>query len=344
MRIAIYYTGLLRTFEKTYTSLITNVLQSNPEHQYDLFISLDHKDHFLTMLLIEKLGPWIRSLNLIDTNDPEYQNVLNRSCKILSERGVLDYWTNYLRRSGSVIEFYQAYQSYLSMLDYEEEHGFRYDSIIRIRMDSLINQPLDYNWLQITEEEIRNRIQHVSEEVSGTRDLLRIITCSLLNPKILSDKNYKKYGFQNFTSDENGFYCHQNDSRIQTILQRFKNQSWNDLTERERDIFARQLAEYIRNGEYVLSCRVNILYIINRNVIDQITILGKEYGHRKNYIDKDYWFNAESQFQNICYWNNLSVFDYNTNLEDRSLYEYNPDNYFIDGRMNPDLFHILVRS
>jgi hypothetical protein len=41
-----------------------------------------------------------------------------------------------------------------------------------------------------------------------------------------------------------------------------------------------------------------------------------------------YWFNAESQLFQICRENGVDIFDSTTDLEEKSIYNYNENNYF----------------
>lgn len=53
------------------------------------------------------------------------------------------------------------------------------------------------------------------------------------------------------------------------------------------------------------------------------------YGTVKSPHINDYWFNAENQFQAACYNSDLTIFDYNTLFEDKSLYEYDEKDILI---------------
>jgi hypothetical protein len=45
-------------------------------------------------------------------------------------------------------------------------------------------------------------------------------------------------------------------------------------------------------------------------------------------LKDDYWFNAECQLKQICLDNEIDVYNSTTDLEGKSLYEYNKCNYF----------------
>ena len=61
--------------------------------------------------------------------------------------------------------------------------------------------------------------------------------------------------------------------------------------------------------------------------MNYINVLGITYG---DYLDdkNSYWFDAESQLENICATNNIDKFNSTTELEVNSLYNYHHTNYF----------------
>ena len=54
---------------------------------------------------------------------------------------------NYLKTSGSMIEYYQLYLSYQSLLEYEKSQNIKYDYVVRLRTDVIYTQPLTFNFI-----------------------------------------------------------------------------------------------------------------------------------------------------------------------------------------------------
>jgi hypothetical protein len=107
-----------------------------------------------------------------------------------------------------------------------------------------------------------------------------------------------------------------------------------------------QLNEFIKNGEYILTLRANLLYIVNRDLFNLVPGLPflQLFVHSPH--NTPYWFNSEEQFQAICYLSNLTVFNYSTEYEGLSLYQYDEKRYFDENYnlISPYLVYCLVRN
>ena len=63
--------------------------------------------------------------------------------------------------------------------------------------------------------------------------------------------------------------------------------------------------------------------------------------------DNDYWWNAESQLNQLCFENDIDSFNSVSLLEDKSLYEYNEKNYYdSNGKLieTDNLFFFIKRK
>lgn len=56
-----------------------------------------------------------------------------------------DWIINYLRNSGSMIEYYQMYLAYKSLEEYENNNNIQYDYVLRFRTDTVIKDKLDFD-------------------------------------------------------------------------------------------------------------------------------------------------------------------------------------------------------
>ena len=75
----------------------------------------------------------------------------------------------------------------------------------------------------------------------------------------------------------------------------------------------------------------NIIFILFTHIsiiFTNISNLGITYGSEHKMENNDYWFNAESQLDQIFIENDIDVFDSTTKLEHDSLYGYNENVYF----------------
>jgi len=95
----------------------------------------------------------------------------------------------------------------------------------------------------------------------------------------------------------------------------------------KNDEFIIELNKYIKKGKYLITLRENVVYFIKRKYMTPISTLGFTYGMYMDPVN-NYWFNAESQLKQICYENEIDVFNSSTTLEALSLYEYDEKNYY----------------
>ena len=84
--------------------------------------------------------------------------------------------------------------------------------------------------------------------------------------------------------------------------------------------------------------------MIRRDLFSIIPTLGICYGTYKD--DGDYWWNAESQFQKLLTEQNITIFNSTTDIEDKSLYAYEKNNYYDSDnclKLNSDFFVFIKR-
>ena len=225
-----------------------------------------------------------------------------------------------MRNSGSMIEYYQMNLAYNCMNTYEQDNNIKYDYVIRFRTDTVLKDPINFNWMNYDNEQIKKILYNIKE----------------------------KYKFENIISREvldifmNVFY---NEKRIDyciNINNNITSDFFNLIYHEDENNFINELNNYVKNGIFVISLRVNVIYFMKRELMDIINVLGLNYG---NYIYKndDYWFNAECQLVQICIENNIDFFTSTSDLEDKSLYEYNELNYFNNSELVDDKFSFLIK-
>jgi hypothetical protein len=240
----------------------------------------------------------------------------------LEHMTVENHWKQYLRTSGSMIEYYQLQLAYMMMSYHEQIHHILYDYVIRARTDSIYCKPLDFHWLHWSDSEVEARIKAINcELVLSNIEVNPLNTLSYFMSTIISDSLIPN---------------------IQNILTRYIP---NQLSIIPSLTNGAELNNYIKTGAYILVIRANNLYVVARESFNMIPTLSHIYGFLKSPHNDAYWYNAENQFQSACYYSGLAVFDYNTLFEDKSLYEYDEKRYFdLDlNVLNPCMLYCLVR-
>lgn len=317
-RVAILFTGALRTIKKTIKYFKQNLLltpdvdvfacvqndTSAPNSQWEEWIRLEMGEH-------------LKNIEWFSPN--QHQDWISIRDKMLSNLNIENNWKNYIKNSGSIIEYYQLYLAYLKMCNYEDTHQ-RYEYIIRSRTDTIFAKPVDFHWLNWTDEEVSERINKINNEL-------------ILSEISVTPQNTLNYFMSTIISD--------------TLIPNIMNIQVQHIPNQTPFIFsnATELNKYIKSGPYILVIRANNLYIVNRELFNFIPSLPFLYGFIKSPHNDNYWFNSENQFQSACYFSGLSVFDYNSTFEAKSLYEYDEKRYFDleYNILNPHMLYCLVR-
>ena len=337
MRIAILYTGEVRTIEKTISYLYANLIDPNPDAHLFMTIQSKPEDQERYQELLENNIPieQLKSLEWFQKEDPIWRNIQSRLISNLNN--ITEQWRTYLRTSGSMIEYYQLYLSYLKMVEYENKNGFQYDYVMRFRTDSILNKPLDLSWTNHTIPEIQIRMQEIQSFLKDTTITPKHIYYYMNSVFDNNRIHYLDDQYSQFSQDAERYSYYQKDKEIERLIEK-TNQS-------DPSTFYEQFQEYIQNGNYLISFRKNVIYFTRRENFYFIPFLGISYGTFNNQIDQ-YWFNSENQFQYCCMKQKMTIFDSRTELEDKSLYEYNPSNYFENELIKEcsSFFFILCRK
>jgi len=301
MNTAIILTGALRTIKKT-ISYVKSMLYGKNTH---IFACIQND----TLESEEEWTKWfmdqIESISIVWFHPDKYPGWIEHRNILLQHMHIENEWKEYLRTSGSMIEYYQLQLAYLKMCSYETVHNMKYDYIIKTRTDSIFMKPVDFHWLDWSENEIQERMNRI-ELLKPDCDLFTAFMCTIISDDVLP--NLKEL-MMNYT-----------ESPI------IDNKEWNKS----------YIKKYIKEGRYILTIRRNNLYIVKRNYFYLIPSLGNMYGQFKYPYSDDYWFNAEGQFRGICYYSGLDVYDYSSIFEETSLvypHLWNESLYFDkDGR------------
>lgn len=320
-KVAIIYTGLVRTIEKTMKYFKENVLLDENRHIFAVLQSnnTEHYDKFLR----DNTGENLKSVKWLDNNDEVW---INTREQLLSSMNIDESWKHYLRTSGSMIEYYQMYLAYQDIEKKEQEDNFKYDYILRTRCDIILTDPIYFNW---EDQYSTAKIKEMLEEIK-TLGNYESITC---NEILISFMN----SFYNSKRMLCKSICHNN------IL----NFDYNNLLKANtEDELLDAVRNYLLNGKYIITIRENLVYFIKREWFENISKLGITYG---SHImpNNDYWFNSESQLKQMSIESSLDIFDSTTHLEHKSLYEYYEPDYFDNNGMliqSNDFFCFIRRN
>ena len=299
MLVAILYTGSLRTIEKTFLHLKRNLLIHGDVHLYaclenDTSMSNEEWNHKLFHELEGNIKSivWKSNKQDNDWNSIKHINVENINTHI-------DWAKKYLLNSGSMFEHYQMQHAYKAMVQKEYETGVNYEYVIRCRTDTIFCKPIDFHWLHYTDEQLAQIIATIRSKLPAIKDIMPHLLYGIMHEDILGN--------------------------IQNIEANCKpSESYREIKEDS----VSEINEYIKNGKYMLCIRSNLLYICKRSLFHLIPLLGTSYGLLQNPYADEYWWNSESQFESICYHAGLTTFNYNTEYEGKSIYQFDRNLFF----------------
>lgn len=323
MRVVVIFTGALRTIKKTIRYFKQNVLCS----QVDVFACVQNdtatSEEEWTAWFHEQMGANLKSIQWFDKDaHPEW---VHHRDMLLKNMCLDRTWKDYLKHSGSMIEYYQLQLAYMKVCHYEQSSGVTYDYLVRARTDTIWVKPVDFHWLSWTEGEIQARVSRITEEMVASQipvtasNVLRYFMCTILSDDVIPNLEWI---FADYAA------CPTEPDAEGTLL---------------------RLNEYIQAGRYILTLRKNNLYLVRRDLFHMIPSLGTMYGFLRSPVADEYWFNAECQFRSACYHSCLTIFDYSTMFEERSL-EYphkweEADFFDLEGNVvNPRMLYCVVRK
>jgi hypothetical protein len=320
-KIAIIYTGETRTIETTIQTFKEHILLNE---NYHVFAVLQSQNSKLTEELVRThMENNLKSYEIFNKDDFCWNVTQDNLLNIMKPA---NFWYEYLKyKSGSMIEYYQMYLAYQRIVEYEYKENIKYDYVIRIRCDVIITHPIYFDWGDFDETYIKQCFTEIQKQ-----------------------KNYKNIIcpdaliiFMNSIFFKNRIYCDieiENNCIISTDSFSILLQTTNEK------IFFTMLKEYLNKGKFIITLRENVLFFMKRKYMSFIALLGITYGMYKM-KDNEMWFNSENQLKQICIENNIDIFDSYTQLEVKSLYEYDHNNYYKDGELikNNNAFFFIKR-
>ena len=316
-KVAIIYTGETRTIETTIQHFKKNVLINNNYHVFAI-VQSDNSDHH-NHIIKETIGDNLKSLEWFDKNDPTWITLRENQ---LQKMSINDSWKHYLKNSGSMIEYYQMYLAYQAVEKYERENNIKYDFILRFRTDTILKDIIDFDTI-FEKTNIKNVLYKIKDHLNSNTIISEEILDLFMN---------------SFYSENRIFYKNLDSPKI------IVTDHLNKLLEiSDEDEFINNLINYLKKGNYMISFRKNVIYFLRRDLMNYIHLLGITYG---DYLDEknSYWFDAESQLENICAKNNIDKFNSTTELEGNSLYNYHQSNYYNEnGELKQDNYSFFIK-
>lgn len=180
MKVAIFYTGCLRTFEKTTPHNRQNLLFQNDPQQVDLFACIQNDTsnsepeiaEKLSKLYVNKEGHTVvKSIKWFNNDDPQFNEWKNA---LVDGIEVSDGWKHYLKNSGSITEYVQFTECWKQMAEYEQTVGQKYNYVVRLRTDIVIATPLNFTLLEKAEKTQDGLMNWLSAERKQQGDFIEI--------------------------------------------------------------------------------------------------------------------------------------------------------------------------
>jgi hypothetical protein len=328
MRTVVIFTGALRTVKKTIRYFKQNVLRDG----VDVFVCVQNdtsqKNEEWDVWFHEQMGDALKAIEWFQPSlHPEW--IAHRD-RLLEHIDLDNGWKNYLRNSGSMIEYFQLQLAHMKVCLYEQRNGFQYDYLVRARTDSIYTKPVDFHWLTWTDSEVAARVERVKNQmveskIEATEEaVLRSFMTTLLSDDVIPNLSLIFAGYVPSDADK-------------------------PPRATENVSYESALNHYLKNGRYILTLRKNNLYIVRRSLFYMIPSLGTSYGLPRSPAADDYWFNAECQFRSACYYTGIAIFEYSTLAEEMSL-EYASrwdESRFFDADfnlVNPLMLYCVVRK
>jgi hypothetical protein len=319
MRTVVILTGQLRTIRKTMRFLKRNVVTG---HQ-DVFACLQNdtqeSEESWETWLREEIPTFKRIIWFSNERCPEWIPIRTR---LVEAMAISNLWKDYLKTSGSMIEYYQLYLAYHAMEHYEQRHG-RYDQLVRMRTDSIFCKMIDFHWLDWTVSDIASRWNEITKRLEQPvksavthSQVFHTFMGTLLSDDLLTN--------------------------LPSLLLRTLPHEGAVIPNTMEEVY-----EYLHRGRYLIGVRTNNLYVVRRDLFHLIPALGTMYGLFRGPHEDPYWFNAENQFVNACYHSNLTVHTYSTVLEEHSLAypsQWREEDFFVEGEPRyPEMLYCVVR-
>ncbi len=308
--LAVIYTGQLRTIFST----LANTVKRFENQEADFFCVLqcdgESQKETYEREIRKALSNRIKYFMWFNKQDTEYINIRE---KCLSKMKTGDKWKNYLRNSGSIIEYYQLHLAHKEICKYEKQmrEGKSYEYIMRLRCDLILKDDICFNTNYFTKDHIKICMKQIMDQ-QDCKEINQDIIEKVINDYMVPSR------------------CKYNNANIfNRIPSEFSKRINSNLSEEE---IIEKIHEYIHNHPHLIGFRINVFYFGKRDLFHVLQRLGTNYGEYKFEEEPIYWFNAESQLLKICTENKIDFYSSCSLLEINSLYKYNENNYYTNNQ------------
>lgn len=351
--IAVLFTGQIRTLEKTIPNFQKNILENNPNHTIHVYAVLEYpheldnlqqqeqnqnqeqeqnqKQQYIQkyeQIFQQYTHTHLKKIHWLSSQD---EDLKNHKTHVLQNLHISDGWKDYLgNRSGSISEYYQLNIGIQMIQEYEQNiQNQKYDYFMRTRCDIMIPNPIPFDPLGENNETLQKRYQAIQQiyPQANPMGLFCYFVESLkysfpfpANPRFMldADATYKeKYVLESFLPEH-----------IQDITEVF------DPFSEKHDpqgytILDFPLTSSHRQNLYYVSkgCPCELSYMSTRSMyqFESKYLKGVKVSNKS---ESHYWFNSENMYISHVLLKECKVYvNSYTELEESSLYEYNPINY-----------------
>ncbi len=273
--VAVLLTGKLSNLFGTTTlsNLKRNVLLHNAVHLFVVVENDTPLSNFEAELWLRKevRVQWMHCFSI--ENYPEAFRLQQTLCEDKMK------WANALQHQSKMLACFQLHLANLGAASMEREHRFMFDFVVRVRTDAVFAQPVNFRWLQWSDDAVRLRLRTLGGD---PETLLPRFMATLLHDDIFEPN-----------ININAFLPCYDDHRMPESLT------------------GSSVNRYLRNGHYILTFFHSKLFIVRRKYSYELGLLGSaSLGRPLSSSDKSYWTDVQSQFRRECNHSGLSVFDY----------------------------------
>jgi hypothetical protein len=279
-KVCVLFTGAYRTFDKTYKHILDNILKPNSAKAFILCETEQSQMEFEN-LIRTRWDEYVGSVKgLQTTRTSEFNNIIEylfKSKPGLSNTKLNEHGFNqdYLKNSGSILEYYQFMKCYELMLEYERINNVKFDIIIRSRLDLIITQPL--NLLDFFNKIDNNLLAKYKEDV-----YIRSLGNENMAKELSDNKVVKLFEYEPFRKSNTIF-----------------------------DISA--TLKKINENKQIWTFYCNWIWIAKRHTMDLLYSFIYFYGHFLS--NKRDYFNSENQFFDYLNYHNCEIHHFFTQNE-----------------------------
>ncbi len=303
-RVALLLTGELRTFESTWKLIQKNIIDTN---HCDIFIHYDasrykEKVKFDPKTFSKYWGENVKVAREITQEEQgEYEKL---SQKLMNTQAALQpqvfkrtgVHPTYMTNSGTLIEYFQIKKVSELMHEWEKQHKFTYDLVIRSRLDAVLFGPL-----------------HLASFYMDIRDVPRLWTTADWKNNVVSficslgNRTRFEWFYKDVKKDEykkvvkNILETTSEWKQMETQCVVYPAQAWNACK------------TWIKNLQWIHTFRENVIWMGKREDCEKIYDLIFTYGAMDD--GRSHIWNSESQFEVRLLDNGLTKINYMTEIE-----------------------------